>query len=61
MVNKLLERFVKKYYRPKNQTESRLKKLNEEKGGNFNMKWKGYENSFNSLFDKKLFSATPYL
>ena len=52
---------MKKYYRPKNQTESRLKKLNEEKGGNFYMKWKGYENSFNSLFDKKLFSATPYL
>ena len=49
MVKKLLERFLKK----KNQEKFRIEKVIKRKGGKLYVKWKSYNNSFNSWIDKK--------
>ena len=37
----------------KNQQRFRMEKLTKRKGNKFYVKWKGYNNSFNSWIDKK--------
>ena len=52
MVKKLLERFMKKNC--KRQTKKNLEQKNYlKKGSKLYVKWKGYDNSFNSWIDKK--------
>ena len=48
MLKKLLERFTKK-------TKQQSLELTKKKGDKLYVKWKGYENSFNSWRDKKDF------
>ena len=45
MVNKLLEKT--------NQEKCRIEKVIKKKGKKLYVKWKGYDNSFNSWIDKK--------
>ena len=52
MVEKLLEVFMKKNKKT-NQKEFRLKRVLKRKGDKLHVKWKGYDNSFNSWIDKK--------
>ena len=55
MVKKLLGHFMKKNYKRKtNQKEFRIEKVLRRKGDKLYVKWKGYDNSFNSLIDKKI-------
>ena len=42
-----------KEFRKTNQEEFRIEKVLKEKGDKLNVKWKGYDNSFNSWIDKK--------
>ena len=51
MVKKLLE-FMKKNCKT-NQKEFRIEKLIKRKDDKLYVKWKGYNNSFNSWIDKK--------
>ena len=53
MVKKLLERFMKKKPAKDNQKEFRIEKVIKRKGDKLYVKWKGYDNSFNSWIDKK--------
>ena len=54
MVKKLLERFMKKSgKKKKNQKELRIGKVIKKKRNKLYVKWKGYDNSFNSWIDKK--------
>ena len=53
MVKKLLERFMKKKLRKTNQKEFRIEKVIKRKEDKLYVKWKGYDNSFNSWIDKK--------
>ena len=53
MVKKLLEHFMKKELQKTNRKEFRIEKVIERKGDNLYVKWKGYDNSFNSWTDKK--------
>ena len=43
----------KKKLQKANQKESRIEKVINRKGDNLYVKWKGYDNSFNSWIDKK--------
>ena len=52
MVKKLLERFTRKELQKINQREFRIEKVISGKG-KLHVKWKGYDNSFNSWIDKK--------
>ena len=52
MVKKLLEHFKKKNYK-NNQQEFRIEKEIKRKGDKLFVKWKGYDNPFNSWIDKK--------
>ena len=52
MMNKLLERFIKKMTKT-NQIELRIVKIIKRKGEKLYVKWKGYDNSFNNCIDKK--------
>ena len=45
--------FYKKELPKTNQKEFKIEKLIKGKGGKLNVKWKGYNNSFNSWIDKK--------
>ena len=45
--------FYKKELQKTNQKEFRIEKLIKRKGNKFYVKWKGYNNSFNSWIDKK--------
>ena len=45
--------FYEKELQKTNQEEFRLEKVIKRKGDKMNVKWKGYDNSFNSLIDKK--------
>ena len=56
MVKKLLEHFIKKKLQKTNQQEFRIEKVIKRKGDKVYVKWKGYDNSFNSWIDKKRFS-----
>ena len=51
MVKKLLEHFMK--LQKTNQQEFRTEKVIKKKGNKLYVKWKGYDNSFNSWTDKK--------
>ena len=41
------------YERKTNQEEFKIEKVIKKKGDNIYVKWKGYDNSFNSWIDKK--------
>ena len=45
--------FYEKELQKTNQQESRIEKVIKRKGYKLYVKWKGYDNSFNSLIDKK--------
>ena len=49
---KLLESFTKNMVKTY-QKELRVKKIIKRKGDNLYAKWRSYDNSFNSLIDKK--------
>ena len=55
MEKKLLERFKKKQIKSNstNQTKFRNEKLIKQKGNKLYIKWKGYDNLFNSWIGKK--------
>ena len=46
--------FYKKEYQKTNKKEFRIKKVNKRKDEKVYVKWKGYDNSFNSWIDKKV-------
>ena len=50
---KLLELSIKKNCKKTNQEELRIEKVIKRKGDKLYVKWKGYDNSFNSWIDKK--------
>ena len=52
IVKKLLDHFMKKNYKT-NQKEFRIEKVIRKNGDKLYVKWKGYDNSFNSWIDKK--------
>ena len=52
-VKKLLERFPKNNCKKTNQKEFKIEKLIKRKCDELYLKWKGYDNSFNSWIDKK--------
>ena len=52
-VKKLLERFPKNNCKKTNQKEFKIEKLIKRKDDELYVKWKGYDNSFNSWIDKK--------
>ena len=45
--------FYEKELQKSNETDSRIERNVKRKGGELNVKWKGYANSFNSCIDKK--------
>ena len=45
--------FYEKELQTTNKKEFRIKKVIKKKGDKFYVKWKGYDNSFNSWIDKK--------
>ena len=49
----LLELFTKKKIQKTNQKEFRVGKVIKRKDNKLFIKWKGYDNSFNSRIDKK--------
>ena len=49
----IIARFYEKELQRTNQKEFRIKKVLRKKGGKLYVKWKGYDNSFNSWIDKK--------
>ena len=53
MVKGLLERFYEKELQQNKPKKNRIEKVIKRKGNKLYVKWKGYDNSFNSWFDKK--------
>ena len=53
MVNKLLEVFSEKELLKTNQDEFKIEKAIKRKGNKLSVKWKVYDNSFNSWNDEK--------
>ena len=53
MEKKLLERLTKTNCK-RNQREYKIEKVIKRKGDKLYVKWKGYNNSFNSWIDKKI-------
>ena len=53
MVTRLLEVFMKKKMQKTNQKGFRIEKILKRKGDKLYVKWKGYDNSFNSWINKK--------
>ena len=49
----IIARFYEKELQRTNQKEFRIKKVLRKKGGKLYVKWKGYDNSFDSWIDKK--------
>ena len=49
----IVETFYKMELQKRNQKEFRVEKVFKRKGDKLYLKWKGYENSFNSWIDKK--------
>ena len=49
----IIETFYEKELQKKNQKEFRIEKVLKKKGDKLYVKWKGYDNSFNSWIDKK--------
>ena len=52
MMKKLLKIYEKELQKI-DQQEFRIEKVMKKKGNKFYVKWKGYDNSFNSWIDKK--------
>ena len=50
---KLLEPFMKKNFKEIKQKEFRIEKVIKRRGNKLYIKWKGYDNSFNSWIDQK--------
>ena len=50
---KIVGSFYEKELQKKNQTQFRIEKILKTKGNKLYVKWKGYDNSFNSWIDKK--------
>ena len=48
--------FYEKELQKTNQKEFRIEKVIKKKGNKLHVKWKGYDNSFNSWIDKKRLS-----
>ena len=53
MVKKFQEHFMKKKLQKTNKKEFRIEKVIKREGHKLNVKWKGYNNSYNSWIDKK--------
>ena len=53
IVEKNVGTFYEKEFQRTNQEEFRIEKVIKRKGNKLYVKWKGYDNSFNSLIDKK--------
>ena len=53
MVKKLVELFMKKNCKKSNQKEFRIEKVIKEKGNELYIRWKVFDNSFNSCTDKR--------
>ena len=53
MVKKLLEHFMKKKLQKTNQQKFGIEKVIKRKGNKLYVKWKDYDNLFNSWIDKK--------
>ena len=53
MVKRLLKVFYEKELEKTNQKEFRIEKILKRKGDKLYVKWKGYDNSFNSWINKK--------
>ena len=49
----VIETFYEKELQKTNQKEFKIKKAIKRKGDKLYVKWKGYDNSFNSWIDKK--------
>ena len=49
----IVGRFYEKELQKTNQTEFKVEKVIKRKGDKLFVKWKGYNNSFNSWIDKK--------
>ena len=49
------EEFIEKGLQKTNQKLFRIEKVIKRKGNKINVKWKGYDNSFNSWVDKNDF------
>ena len=49
----IIETFYEKELRKTNQKKFRIEKVIKRKGDKLYVRWKGYENSFNSWIDKK--------
>ena len=52
-VKKITGTFYEKELQKTNQQEFRIEKVLKRKGDKLYVKWKGYDNSFNSWIDKK--------
>ena len=53
MEKKLVGTFYENDLKKANQKEFRIEKVIKRKGDKIHIKWKGYDNSFNSWIDKK--------
>ena len=53
MVNPLLEHFYEKELQKTSQEKFKIEKVIKGKGDNLYVKWKVYDNSFNSCINKK--------
>ena len=53
MIKKIAVSFYDKELQRTNQKEFRIEKILKRKGNEFYVKWKGYNNSFNSWINKK--------
>ena len=53
IVEKNVGTFYEKEFQRTNQEEFRIEKVIKRKGNKLYVKWKSYDNSFNSLIDKK--------
>ena len=49
----MLEPFMKKNFKEIKQKEFRIEKVIKRRGNKLYIKWKGYDNSFNSWIDQK--------
>ena len=55
MILLIIGTFYEKELQKINQQEFRTEKVIKKKGNKLHVKWKGYDNSFNSWIDKKVF------
>ena len=51
--DEIIRKFNEKELKKTNQQEFRIEKVIKRKGDKLYVKWKGYDNSFNSWIDKK--------